>query len=65
VPRKAVDRAMFLALHGKESDVDAFPFVLAEALNQTVGTVMGMPMSEYMGWQAYLQVRAAQREAMR
>jgi len=35
-----------------------FRFQLAEHLHLTVGQVMRMPVSEYIGWQAYLKLKA-------
>jgi hypothetical protein len=63
VPRKASDRAMFLALHEQESDVDGFAFFLAEKLRRTVAELGSMSYREYQQWGSYYRVRAAQREA--
>lgn len=49
-----------LALHGRDSDIDAFLFTLAEKLGKTVREVEeGMDHMEYVQWQAFYIAKAA------
>lgn len=50
---------MMLAMNGRESDIDAFRFVLAEKLGRTVAEIDDMGHDEYVGWQAYFKVKNA------
>lgn len=51
---------MMLALHGRDSDIDAFLFTLAEKLGKTVREVEeGMDHMEYVQWQAFYIAKAA------
>lgn len=50
---------MMLALHDRESDVDAFQFVLAEKLHMSLEEVARMPMLHYVQWQGYFASKAA------
>lgn len=54
---------MMLALHGRETEFDAFVYVLAEKLHKTVGEIEQMPHAEYVRWQAYFTAQNAIREA--
>lgn len=45
-----------LALNGRESDVDAFAFFLAEKLGKTLAEIEDMYHAEYVAWQAYVKV---------
>jgi len=56
---------MIYAVHGMESDVDVFKFMLAEKLHMTVGEVEDMSHMEYVRWSAYLTAKGMQDEARR
>lgn len=57
---------MMLALNGRESEVDAFAFVLAEKLGMTVREVEErMDHREYVSWQAFFTARAAVESVQR
>lgn len=57
-----MDRAMMLALNGRESDVDPFPYVLAERLHCTLRDIDAMPWAEYLGWASYMKVKSTIEE---
>lgn len=51
---------MMLGLNGRAQDmVDTFGFFLAHKLGRTVKDLEEMPHDEYVGWQAYFEVRNA------
>lgn len=56
---------MILAVHGMESDVDSFAYMLAEKLHMTVREVGEMDRIEYLRWAAYLTAKSMQAEANR
>lgn len=50
---------MMLGLHGRESDVQVFHYVLAEKLGKTIGEIGMMPHAELVAWSAYLKAKDA------
>lgn len=51
---------MMFALHGRESEIDAFLFVLAEKLGKTVSELeANMDHLEYTRWQAFFVAKQA------
>lgn len=48
-----------LALCGRPSDVDVFPFYLAEKLGRTVAEINELSHAEYVGWMAYWESKNA------
>lgn len=44
---------MVLSMHGRESEVDHFHFMLAEKLGKTVHEIMEMSHIEQLHWRAY------------
>jgi hypothetical protein len=50
---------MMLALHGRPSHVEAFPYQLAERLHKTVSEIEALPHAELVGWAAYLTAKQA------
>lgn len=48
-----------MALNGMPSEVDVFPFFLAEKLGKTVSEIEQIGHAEMVGWQAYYESKNA------
>lgn len=48
---------MFFALHGRDSEINAFDFYLAEKLGKTIAEVHSIPNAEYVQWISYYTIR--------
>lgn len=48
-----------LALCGRASEVDVFPFFLAEKLGKTLSEIEGLSHAETVRWAAYYEAKAA------
>lgn len=56
---------MFLAMHGKPSEIDGFLFFLAEKLSKTITELLSLPAVEIMQWRSYYAVKHQAEELAR
>lgn len=59
MPDFKAERALLLAMNGRESEMDHFPFFLARELGKSLGEIGEMPHSELVQWRAYYTAKHA------